>query len=74
MNGGMLVFLLVVLVIGFVSGWVARSIQFAADKDCANPEHNNKDHEDMTPGSDERTELGEPERKPHETIPNAPPP
>lgn len=34
---------LIVVVIGFVFGWCARSLQFGRDKECANPDHEQDD-------------------------------
>lgn len=33
---------IVAVFLGVIIGWIWRSIQFAADKDCANPEHEGK--------------------------------
>lgn len=33
----------ITFLVGFVFGWGSRSFQFAADRDCANPDHDKED-------------------------------
>lgn len=49
---------IIMVIISFCFGWLARSIQFVADRECANPEHESEKPLTGCPWCDERVTRG----------------